>query len=416
MYRQRLQEKKLCQLQKNFKTVLVVGARQVGKSTLLSHCFPNIKHITFDPLTDDFTARTDPVRFLNNFPPPLILDEIQYCPELLAPLKRYVDQSTQKGQYLLTGSQNFSVMKNAAESMAGRVVIMQLDAFTVDEIAEESQNFLVTYLQTPDQLLKKFSHKLILKNSLYEMMWRGCMPEVLSLENNVVHDYLSSYVKTYIERDVRLLENIQNLSDFERFVRLTAALTAQEVNYTHLGRELGISRITATKWLDILKYSYQWIEIPAFDGNAIKRITRKTKGFLHDTGLACYLQYISLPDAVASHPKLGHLFENFIVSNLLKIANTLQTPPNAYHWRTQAGAEVDLILEQNGTLFPIEIKCKSQLTKHDARGLLAFKETYPTQNTAPGVIIYAGNECYQLTDHVFAIPWNAVFYGENNND
>lgn len=409
MYLPRLQESKLKQLQKNFRTVLIVGARQVGKSTLLSHCFPSFKHITFDPLTDDFGAKEDPVRFLNNFPPPIILDEIQYCPELLGPIKRYVDEMKLKGQYLFTGSQNLSVIKNAAESMAGRVGIMQLDTLSFDEIAQEPQYFLQNYLIKPDQLLSSFSHKLNLPYTLYEMIWRGGMPEIMSFDNQFVHDYLSSYTKTYIQRDVRLLENVQDLSAFERFIRLTSALTAQEINYEQLGRELNINRATAAKWLDILKHTYQWIELPAYDGNAIKRIAKKPKGFLHDTGLACYLQRISSADALASNPMLGHLFENFIVSNLLKIANTIETPPYAHHWRTQAGAEVDLILERDGKLFPIEIKCKSQLSKHDARGILALRETHPTKQIMPGVIIYAGNESYQITDYAYAIPWNAVF-------
>lgn len=408
MYRRRLLEDKLHQLQRLFKTVLVVGARQVGKSTLLTHCFPDYKHITFNPLIDTLGAKTDPIRFLNNHAPPLILDEIQYCPELLAMLKVYVDQSSEKGRYLLTGSQNFSMMKNVSESMAGRIAILQLDAFSIDEITGETQHFLPHYLQNPTELFNRYSHNLALKNTLYEYIWRGCMPEIMSFENTAVQDYMLSYLQTYIERDVRLLENIQNIREFERFVRLTAALTAQEINYTQLGRELGISRITATKWLNILKIAYQWRELPAFDGNAIKRIARKSKGYWHDTGLACYLLFISSPDALASHPMLGNLFENFITTNLLKVANTIPFS-SVYHWRTQAGAEVDLIFERDGKLFPIEIKCKGSLNKHDARGIQAFCETYSHKNIAPGVIIYAGNECYELTEHVIAVPWNAVF-------
>ena len=409
MFVQRLLTNKLERLAKNFKAVLIVGARQVGKSTLLDHCFPDLKHITFDALSDDLGAREDPIRFLNNFQPPIILDEIQYCPELLSSLKRYVDQSEQKGQYLLTGSQNLSVLKHTAESMAGRVAIMQLDALTMDEIAQTPQNMLVNYLNAPHQLINNFSGFLPLNHTLYDMIWRGGMPGILPLDNDSVTDYFASYVKTYIERDVRLLENIQNITDFERFVRFSAALTTQEVNYTHLGREIGIARNTATHWLDTLKHTYQWHEIMPYHGNAIKRIAKKSKGYFHDTGIACYLQRISSSDALAANPMLGALFENLIVMNLLKLANTISTPPYAYHWRTSAGAEVDLIFERDAKLYPIEIKCKGQLTKHDARGLKAFYASYPKHQIMPGLIIYAGNECYQLDDLVTAVPWNAVF-------
>lgn len=209
MYYKRLLEDKLARLARNFKTVLVVGARQVGKSTLLSHCFSQYKHITFDALADDYGAKLDPVRFLNNFPPPLILDEIQYCQQLLPPLKRYVDELGKKGQYFLTGSQNLSTLKEAAESMAGRIGIMQLDTFTLVEMAQCEQNFLLAYLKQPSKLLQAFNGHLPLKTTLYETIWRGGMPDILLLDNNDIADYFLAYVKTYIERDVRLLEGIQ---------------------------------------------------------------------------------------------------------------------------------------------------------------------------------------------------------------
>lgn len=409
MYLKRHLESKLSRFAQNFKTVLVVGARQVGKSTLLSHCFPDYKHITFDGLTDDFGAKADPTLFLNNFPPPLILDEIQYCPQLLAPIKRYVDENDGKGLYFFTGSQNFNTLKNAADSMAGRVGILQLDALSFSEIAQTPQHFLSTYFSNPNTLAKNYKGHLPLKNTLYEMIWRGGMPDVINLATQDVNDYFSSYMQTYIERDVRLLENVQDLSGFERFVRLTAALTAQEINYAQLGRAIGITRITAHKWLDILTHTYQWHVLPPYHGNIIKRITKKSKGFIHDTGMACYLQRISSPDALAAHPMLGAFFETFVSMNLLKTAKTIQTPPYAYHWRTNAGAAVDIIFERDGKLFPIEIKCKSQLTKKDTLGIQAFQKTYSHQQVMPGIVIYAGNECYPLKENIYAVPWDAVF-------
>lgn len=409
MYLHRDQEDKLKRLAQHFKTVLVVGARQVGKSTLLSHCFPTLQHITFDGLTDDYGAKADPTLFLNNFPPPIILDEIQYCPQLLAPIKRYVDEKDQKGLYLFTGSQNVNTLKDAAESMAGRVGIMQLDALSFGEIAQQPQHFLDCYLNDPETLVRDYVGHLPLDKTLYEMIWHGGMPDVTRLGQEDVGDYFSSYMQTYIERDVRLLENIQDLSAFERFVRLTSALTSQEINHTQLGREIGITRITAQKWLGILNHTYQWHELPPFHGNAIKRVTKRSKGYIHDSGMACYLQRISSPEALAGHPMLGALFESFVSMNILKMMKSIQTPPYAYHWRTAGGAEVDIVLERDGKLFPIEIKCKSQLTKRDARGLQAFVQTYPQLKVMPGVILYAGNECHQLTEDIYAVPWNAVF-------
>lgn len=410
MYIPRLLQPKLKRLVKNFKIILVVGARQVGKSTLLTHCYPQLKHITFDAITDDYGVRNDPIRFLNNFLPPIILDEIQYCPELLSPLKRYADQASQNGQYLLTGSQNLSVLKKAAESLAGRVGIMQLDALSIDELTQTPQHLLQNYLVDPASLIKKFKGLFTAPPyTLYKMIWRGGMPGIINFKDDEVSDYFDAYFKTYIERDIRVLENIQRLSDFDRFVRLCAALTSQEINYSQLGREIGIARPTAMHWLDILKHTYQWHEIAAYHGNHIKRITKKSKGFYADTGMACFLLRISSPDALAAHPMLGHLFENFIVTNILKLANTEATPPYAYHWRSTSGAEVDLLLERDGKIYPIEIKCKSKLSKHDCSGIYAFREKNKHLTIMPAIIIFTGNHCYEVTNDIFAIPWNAQF-------
>jgi predicted AAA+ superfamily ATPase len=238
------------------------------------------------------------------------------------------------------------------------------------------------------------------------------LPGLLDLPDEIVPDYFRSYIQTYVERDIRLLENIRELTAFDRFLGLSAALCGQEINSSQLGREIGITPATSRRWLDLLENTFQWLELYPYHGNTIKRVSGKRKGFWRDTGITCYLQRISSPEALAVSPLRGALFEAWVVNSIYRLSSLLATPPHLYHWRTAGGAEVDLILELDGRLFPIEVKCKTTLTKHDTRGLRAFRETYGQDKVAPGVIVYAGHECYRVDPFTIAIPWNTLHDSE----
>ena len=198
--------------------------------------------------------------------------------------------------------------------------------------------------------------------------------------------------------------NIGDLSDFGRLLRLSAALSACEINTAQFGREIGINPKTARNWLRILEYSYQWLELPPYHGNTIKRISHKPKGCIRDTGLACYLMGISSPEALSAHPAFGNLFESWAACWLSRLTIQLPTPPHFYHWRSAGGAEVDIVMERDGFLYPIEIKCKTMLSRHDTQGIRAFKETYGDK-VKRGIIIYAGKECVPVSDVALAVPW-----------
>ena len=405
-YKSRQVEKKLKQYAQYFKVVLVTGARQVGKSTMLQHLFPEYKCFIFDPIQDLYGARRDPDLFLDTFPPPLVLDEIQFVPELLPAIKRRVDTLDHPGQYFLAGSQNLSVLKSVAESMAGRVGIINLEGMTIHEIfSRPEDNWLAEYLQSPATFFKR-DREPVETDPLAQTLWRGSLPGILDMPNDIIAGYFRSYIQTYVERDVRLLENIRELSSFDRFLGLSAALCAQEINASQLGREIGVTPATSRRWLDLLENTFQWLEVFPYHGNTIKRISGKRKGYWRDTGLACYLQRLSSPEALAVSPLLGSMFETWVVNQLYRLSSLLPTPPQLYHWRTSGGAEVDLIMALDGCLFPVEIKCKTSLTKHDTRGLRAFRETYPAEKIAPALIIYAGKECYRIDQYTTALPWN----------
>jgi len=408
-YKPRQIEKRLLSFAAHFKTVLVTGARQVGKSTLLAHVFPGVKSVTFDPVQDIYGVRRDPDLFLDNFPPPLILDEIQYAPELLPALKRRMDANPGPGQYFLSGSQHLALMRDVTESMAGRVGILQLGPMTPYEAlgAGGDRPWLERYLENPDGSAGITGGRLPNGGGLARQLWRGAMPGMLQMPDGLVPDYYRSYVETYIERDIRRQGEIRDLMEFGRFLGIAGATTAREINSSHLGREIGVSPRTARNWLDMLAACHQWRELPAYSGNAAKRVSGKRKGYVLDSGLACWLQRISSPDALAASPFLGAIFETFAVSFLLSQASMMQMPPQAWHWRAAGGAEVDLVFERDGKLYPIEVKCKHALTGHDMRGLHSFHDTYPDK-AMPGVIVYAGTETYRPSGRVIAVPWNAA--------
>lgn len=409
-YRPRHLEAKLRQYASFFKAVLVTGARQVGKTSMLAQTFPGHRSVVFDAREDVQGARRDPDLFLKNFPPPLVLDEVQYVPELLPALKRRLDLEVEPGRYLLTGSQHFSVMRNVAESMAGRVGILHLSSMTPAEMAgrgSEADNFLEQWLAPSVALLPDLAVLPEPPQGLAHLLWRGCLPGLLDAPDEMVSPYLDSYIATYIERDVRVMGDVRELSDFDRFLRLACALTAQELNLSQLGREIGIAPATARHWLQVLIQSFQWLELPAYQGNVIKRLSRRPKGHVVDTGLACTLLRIPSPEALAAHPLFGALFESFVVQTFRKQAERLGMLPGFYHWRSGGGAEVDLVLELDARLYPVEIKASTRLSGHDTRGLMAFRATYPAQS-APGLIVYAGDTVRQVSEGIWAVPWRAL--------
>jgi len=423
-YKARALAAKLHRLLGRFAVVVVCGARQVGKSTLLRHELPGWDAVEFDPAVDVGNARRDPDLFLDNHPAPLILDEIQYAPELIAAIKRRVDRGAptagagpkaarrtagrRPGQYVLTGSQQWSVLKSASESLAGRAAFLDLEGFCLAEIAQAvpRAHWLQRYLDAPEKFVASQPGRLAAGRTVYEHLWRGFLPEADVLEEDFIADFHRAYVRTYIERDVRLLTDVGDWQQFGRFVRLVAALTGQEVNHSQLGREIGITPQTANRWLATLRGTFQWFEVPAYSGNTIKRISAKPKGYLADTGLACSLQAVSTPRTLSGHPLAGPLFESAVVAEIRKLAGTLSTPPNLYHWRSHGGGEVDLVLERDHRFHPIEVKLTSHPTLRDARGIEAFRQTYPKLDVAPGLVIAPVQRIERLSETAYALPWD----------
>ena len=411
MYKERLITKRLHELTKHFRIVVVTGARQVGKSTLLKHEFgEKADYVLFDPIVDRENARRDPELFLQNHRTPLILDEIQYAPEVVSILKRKVDENKTPGQYLLTGSQQWSVIKSMAESLAGRAVFLHLDGFSLSEIGDETQTtpWLEAWLTDPKLFLSASKKVKSSQIPLTEQLFKGFFPETQILPISLIPDFYKGYLETYLERDVRMVADLRDLQAFSRFVQLAAALSAQEINFSTLGSELGFSPLTAKHWISLLEATFQWVSIPAFSGNVVKRVSLKRKGYFTDTGFLSHMQAISSPQAMLGHPLWGALFETAIFTEIQKMAHAMGTAPMIYHWRKHSGAEVDLILERDGILFPIEIKASTKVGRSDARGMMAFREEYHHLKIAPGLIIAPVEKMFPVTEHDYAFPWDAI--------
>lgn len=406
-YRKRIIEEKILKIYKQFQSVIVNGARQTGKSTLLDHLFGNeLKRIVFDPVIDIGNARQSPELFLSLNPPPVILDEIQYVPELIPVIKRMVDEKRgTNGLFLITGSQQFSVIKAISESLAGRAAVIELPQMSCREIEErcDRPSLLIEALN-PDRTFKKSDAPKIGSQNPAKLIFRGGYPNTMELDEDYLSVWFESYLKTYVERDIRTLGDVDDQQTFTRFVKLAAQLSAQEINHSHVGREIGVDPKTAKKWLSILKASYQWLEIPAYSGNTTKRLSEKPKGYFSDTGFACYLSSVFSADSLSAHPLFGNFFEAYAVGEIIKTLQYLPAQPAVYHWRSYAGAEVDLIIEKDGYFTLIEIKLSMRPSLNDLRGMKAFQETYPQNKIAGRIVLHSGAEMFMLDKSTIAMP------------
>lgn len=410
MYKTRIITNRLKKLFADFPVVVIVGARQVGKSTILEHLFPEFENIVFDPILDIGYSKSEPDIFLDNHLSPLILDEIQYAPELISAIKRRVDKNRKPSQYILTGSQQWSVMKNIAEGLTGRAVFLQMEGFCLCETAQNipSKTWLQRWLEQDFDSFSFDTQRLKINRTLYEMLWRGWMPDADRLGFESLITYYNSYLQTYIERDVRALMDTSNWQEFGRFLQLISALTAQEVNYSKFAKDLDISRQTLQRWLSVIQGTFQWYMIPAFSSNSLKKIRSKPKGYFADTGLTCSLNKISSYKTLGGHPLTGALFESAVVSEVRKLSSALAMPPQMYHYRAAGGAEVDLILERDGWLFPIEIKLTSNPTAKHTSGITAFRKAHPNLKIADGLIICPCEKFAKISKNEYALPWDIL--------
>ncbi len=379
MYITRAMEKTVLQIQSSFPVLLVTGPRQVGKTTMLKKLSDKKRqYVTLDdPLLREI-AVTDPGLFLQRFEPPVIIDEIQYAPELLPHIKMYVDRTRNNGQFWLTGSQMFHLMENASESLAGRVGIVNLLSLSNSEISGQKSCVFTTKPSNIMARLKTVKPQKL--NEIFERIFKGGMPALYAdNENNFSNTgtdiFFSSYVQTYLQRDVKDLTQVGDELAFVRFLSCAAARTGQMVNYADMAKDTGISPPTAKQWLSILVTSGIVTLIEPYFNNALKRIIKSPKMYFLDTGLCAYLTKWTTPQALEAGAMSGAFFETWVVSEIIKSYYNAGKRPPIYYYRDKDNREIDLIIHENNTLYPVEIKKSSNPGKNAVKHFDVLEKT-----------------------------------------
>lgn len=370
MYVKRLLEKSLKDSLRSFPVVLVTGARQAGKTTFVEKVLgKKYKYVSLDELDIRSLALDDPRAFLEQFPPPVIIDEIQNAQGLLSYIKALADKNRGPGQWVLTGSQQFPLMRNVSESLAGRTAVLTLYPFSLDEMAERTR----FNLDNADLYLKSLFEtkgdggKDILP--LGEWLLNGGYPEIFVNRKVSKKIWFSSYVQTYIDRDVRGSIKTANLNDFERFVRLLAARTSMELNYSSIAREIGVTVPTVKSWVSFLEASSIIYLLYPYHRNLGKRVIKSPKCYFVDTGLASFLVGLQDKEHLLKGPMAGALFETACVMQFVKRFSAFMDPCSLYFYRSADGHEVDLLVETAAGIYPVEIKLSSTITAGHAAGL-----------------------------------------------
>jgi uncharacterized protein len=349
---------------KQYPVVTLTGPRQSGKTTLVKKAFPDHRYCNLEnPELRDLAVR-DPKQFFALNPGPLILDEVQRVPELLSWVQVRVDENPEKGQYILTGSHQFRLHEAISQSLAGRTAVHRLLPLSLQEWSQKGET------QNP-----------------FELVYQGLMPRVHEDKLDPSSAY-RNYFQTYVERDVRQLSEIRNLNLFERFLRLLAGRVGQLINLHALSGDVGVSSTTLSQWLSVLEASYIIFLLPPYFRNFGKRLVKTPKLYFVEPGLATWLLGIENADQAARDPLMGHLFENLVVSELMKARYHAGKDANLYFWRDVQGNEVDVIFEQQRRPLPIEIKAAMTWHEDLGRGLTRFVKKTP--ESFPGKLIYAG--------------------------
>lgn len=383
-----------------FKVLLITGPRQVGKTTLLLSLKPdNMNYVTLDDVNLRRQAQEDPKMFLEEHPWPLLIDEAQYAPELFSYIKIIVDKEQKNGMYWLTGSQQFHLMKNASDSLAGRVGIINLNSFTYSEIIQNENKKLF------DPIDIRKSPKIDV-NDLYKIIYKGGMPELYNNKNISQEIFFQGYIDTYISRDVKSLTEIGNEMAFKKFIVSVASRTGEQLNYSSLANDSGISVPTAIKWLSILVTSGIVYLLEPYMSSQLKRITHIPKIIFMDTGLACYLAGWSSARDLQLSSSAGHYLESYIISEIVKSYNARGIRPNISYYRDKDGKEIDLIFYKNNKLYPFEIK-KTASPNSDM--IKNFKELQKTKKEiGTGGIICFYDELMHLDKNNYIIPVSSV--------
>ena len=350
-------ERKFLKVNGFFKAVLVTGARQVGKTTMLKHLAEGTgrTYVTLDNSTVRELAKRDPVLFFQTYKPPILIDEVQKAPELFEQIKIMCDESDEKGLFWLTGSQQYKMMKKIRETLAGRLCILELYSLSQREKNQvEFDNELDYSLETLQIRQKKVPKNDIV--SVFHHIWEGGMPQVMGADNELRSEYYNSYVETYLMRDIAEEGGITDTVRFRKFLNACAALVSEQVNYANLAEAADISQPTAKEWVKVLQGLGIIYLLQPYSNNALKRLTKTPKLYFCDTGLCAYLSMWLTPATLMNGAVSGHYYENYVVMELVKNYAYAKAKANITYYRDSNAKEIDVFVEENNTIHPLEIK------------------------------------------------------------
>jgi hypothetical protein len=390
-----------------FPAVLVTGARQTGKTSLLRNEFPGHRYVSLDQPDVRLRARADPAGFLLDHPAPLVLDELQHVPELLPYLKVRIDEDRSPGRLLLTGSQKLQLMRGVSESLAGRVAVLELDPLSVRELAPGRAS------EPLDGLLERVfgdgpsPDPGAVGQELADWLLRGGYPEPRLNPAVDRRLWFSSYVQTYLERDIRDLVQVADLNAYGRFLALVAARSGGLLNAAELGREVGVTAPTIQRWLSVLETTHVLHLLPPFHRNLGKRLRKAPKLHLLDCGLLSYLLGLQTAEQILQGPSLGALAESAVVAEWLKAFRQAGERVSFSHWRSAAGDEVDLVFERGDRIYAVEVKATASPTPHHAEGLRRFLAL--AGPTARGVLACRVERPVHLLPGIRAVPWHLAW-------
>lgn len=399
-YITRMLERKILETSSHFPVILVTGPRQTGKTTLLSRIKDKSRrYVSLDSMPARMLAREDPELFLQRYPPPVIVDEIQYAPELLSAIKISCDTRRENGMYWLTGSQQFHLMRGVTESLAGRVAIVTLNGLSAREIAGEvdrTEPFLPSSVD-PVRAGTIFDEAL-----LFERIFRGSYPALVSDEGMNPEQYYSSYVQTYLERDIRDLSQVGNLETFYTFLKVMAGRSGTTLNMSDIGRDCAVSVPTVKQWISLLCATSIVYLLRPWHSNHSSRLIKSPKFYFLDTGLCSFLAGYGSARTLSSGPLRGAIFETWCVSEVLKSWWYALREPPAYYYRDKDGAEIDIVFDTDGSLYPVAIKLGASPKKDWIRHFSVLDKA--SRAVGPGAALCLCRESFPIDRNNVAIP------------
>jgi uncharacterized protein len=403
---------------KGFRAVLITGPRRSGKSTFAQHIqkkWGGGSYVSFDTPLEQARFISDPVGFISSLKVPAVLDEVQNIPEVFNYLKSVIDLRPDAGcEYILTGSQQFQMMHRVSESLAGRILIKELLPFSWAETRQSEsapirENIKKILERNPDIHTEHSSSRYLEKSSILDMLATGGFPPaVLSSSVTERAEWFNSYLETYVQRDVRALSNVQNLTNFSRFVNLVAGRTAQVINYSELGKDIGVNYKTAQHYLSLLESSYLWRSLPPFYKlDSEKRLSKSPKGIFTDTGLAMFLTGAHA-EGLDRNPLFGALFESLVIIELSKLFTAFGERVSLCHFRVGNSAEVDLVIEYGNAVIPIEIKGSASIDSSWGKGIKVLREVAKLPRQQVSFVISLSPQVIQLAPGIWNIPLTAI--------